>query len=302
MEAAQHRQLVVVADDFGIGPATTAGILELARRGVVTGTVLLVNSPHAAAAVRAWRQQGTPLELGWHPNLTLDAPVLPAGRVPDLVDADGRFRPLGAFLGRWLLGRLPAPQVEAELAAQLERYRDLVGEWPRLVNTHQHVGLFPPVGEALLRVLHRAGCRPYVRRVCEPLPLLWRIRGARLKRAVLSHLGRSLARLQAALGFPGNDWLAGITDPPWVRDPAFFTRWLAALPGRRVELVCHPGRRDTTLIGRDCGADDGLVQRRVDELALLARDDFPVAVRAAGFTLTAPSHLAERSDSHARAA
>ena len=53
---ASQRFLVVTADDFGIGPATTHGILELALQGRVTATVLLVNSPHAEAAVRAWRQ------------------------------------------------------------------------------------------------------------------------------------------------------------------------------------------------------------------------------------------------------
>ena len=34
------------------------------------------------------------MQLGWHPCLTLDRPVLPRARVPSLVD-DGRFRPLG---------------------------------------------------------------------------------------------------------------------------------------------------------------------------------------------------------------
>ena len=74
---ASQRFLVVTADDFGIGPATTHGILELALQGRVTATVLLVNSPHAEAAVRAWRQAGCVPELGWHPCLTLDRPVRP---------------------------------------------------------------------------------------------------------------------------------------------------------------------------------------------------------------------------------
>src|SRR5262245_10220496 len=75
MEAA--RFLVVIADDDGIGPQTSRAILELAARGIVTGTVLLVNSPYAADAVRNWRQSGAGMEIGWHPCLTLDAPVAP---------------------------------------------------------------------------------------------------------------------------------------------------------------------------------------------------------------------------------
>src|SRR5947209_16873441 len=87
------RFLVVTADDFGIGPATSRGILDLAARGKVTGTVLLVNSPHAAEAVRDWRRAGGPgrLDLGWHACLTLDRPVLPPRQVPSLVRPDGTF-------------------------------------------------------------------------------------------------------------------------------------------------------------------------------------------------------------------
>ena len=71
------RYLVVTADDFGIGPATSRGILDLAAEGLVTCTVLLVNSPYAAEAVDAWKATGRRLELGWHPCLTLDPPVAP---------------------------------------------------------------------------------------------------------------------------------------------------------------------------------------------------------------------------------
>ena len=95
MGMGQARVLLVVADDFGIGPHTTAGILHLARKQIVSASVLIVNSPYAEEAVATWRSAGRPMDLGWHPNLTLDAPVLPAAQVPSLVDGQGRFRPLG---------------------------------------------------------------------------------------------------------------------------------------------------------------------------------------------------------------
>src|SRR5262245_557226 len=92
------RFLVVTADDYGIGPETSQGVLELAARGVVAAAVLLVNAPGAEAAVDAWRRAGRPFELGWHTNLTLDAPAAGPARVPSLVGPDGRFRPLGALV------------------------------------------------------------------------------------------------------------------------------------------------------------------------------------------------------------
>ena len=57
---ARLRQLVVVADDFGIGPETDRGILELGAAGLVGSTVLLVNSPYAEAGVAAWNRAGRP--------------------------------------------------------------------------------------------------------------------------------------------------------------------------------------------------------------------------------------------------
>ncbi len=117
MATGHSRVLLVVADDFGIGPATTAGILHLARQGIVTASVMLVNSPYAADAVTAWRRGGKPMDLGWHPNLTLDSPILPPAQVPSLVDADGKFWPLPHFLRRWLLGRMDRRDIAAEFRA-----------------------------------------------------------------------------------------------------------------------------------------------------------------------------------------
>jgi predicted glycoside hydrolase/deacetylase ChbG (UPF0249 family) len=287
------RYLIVTADDFGIGPATTQGILDLASRGLLTGTVLLVNSPHAEAAVRCWRQAGVPLELGWHPCLTLDRPVLPVRQVPTLVQPDGRFRQLGSFARGLCLRHICPGEIEAELRAQLQRFRDLVGRPPPLVNSHHHVQVFPPVGGILRNVLRQQRPLPYLRRVREPWSVLARVPGARGKRGFLSLLGRLDARRQCRAGFPGNDWLAGVTDPPHVADPAYLSRWLTRVPGRVVELTCHPGHLDTTLIGRDCSASDGLLLRRVRELHLLRHASFPATCRQAGFSLLTPADLSK---------
>lgn len=298
------RFLVIIADDYGIGPETSRGILELAARNLVTGAVLLVNSPYAEEAIRAWRQSGSYLELGWHPCLTLDSPCAAPRRIPHLVGSDGRLLPLRQFLARLYADQICPQQIEIELNAQYDRFLELVGHAPLVVNSHQHVSLFPPVGAILRRVLKERGAPlPYLRRVQEPWSMLAWIAGARKKRTFLTLLGRMEARQQVYDGFPGNDWLAGITDPPSLRDPGFFARWLALIPGRTVELVCHPGRYDTTLIGRDGSEKDGLIQRRVEELRLLQQANFLEICRQAGFMRVSPSELlAYRSGRQAHAA
>lgn len=296
------RYLIVTADDYGIGPATSQGILELALEGRITATVLLANSPFAEPAVQAWHGAGRPVELGWHPCLTLDEPVLPPALVPSLVDATGRFWPLGQFMARLCRWRIRPQEIEAELRAQLQRFHELVGHPPTVVNSHHHVQIFPPTGAILHRVL--AGLpAPYLRRVREPWALISRVPGARLKRSFLNVLGRREARLQAHDGFSGNDWLAGVTDPGCVDDPQFLVRWLDQLPGNVGELTCHPGYRDTTLIGRDCTLTDGQLERRVDEMARLREVSYSDICRNAGWTLVSPSAwLASRSDLGAKAA
>jgi predicted glycoside hydrolase/deacetylase ChbG (UPF0249 family) len=285
------RFLVVTADDFGIGPATSEGILHLAGQGLVTGAVLLVNSPFAEVAVRDWRRAGQPMELGWHPCLTLDHPVTPADHVPTLVGPDGRFLPLGGLIRRLWLGRVRAAEVAVELHAQYTRYYELIGHPPTVVNTHHHVQIFEPVGAVLRDLLARQAVRPYVRRVREPWHTLVCVPGARGKRTFLSALGRRDARRQARAGLPGNDWLAGVTDPECVTDERFLVRWLRRMPGRVVELTCHPGFLDPTLLGRDCTPGDGQLQRRVCELDLLQQPSFRDACRRAGLTLAAPAEL-----------
>jgi predicted glycoside hydrolase/deacetylase ChbG (UPF0249 family) len=283
------RTLVVVADDYGIGPETSRAILELAAEGVVTATVLMVNSPYAADAVRAWRAAGKPLEMGWHPVLTQDPPIAPPGRVPSLVGPDGCLWPLGSFLSRLYSYRLRADEIAAELRAQYERFVALVGAPPVIVNSHQHVAVFPPVGAILLDVLKEMRATPFVRRIREPWSMLWRVPGARIKRAVLNWQGRRLTHRQIAGDFPGADWHAGITDPVNVADPEFYRRWLTRIPGHVVELACHPGYHDPTLIGRDCPGDDEFLRRRVDELHLLRQPSFLGACALAGFVLRPPS-------------
>ena len=294
---ASTRYLVVTADDFGIGPATTAGILDLAAAGRITASVLLVNSPHAADSVRIWQSRGRQPELGWHPCLTLDRPVAPESSVPSLVGPDGYFWRLGAFIPKLLSGELSISEIEIELRAQYAACRDLLGHPPAVVNFHHHLQVFPTVGRILRQVLADQAMPPYLRRVRETWQMIAVIPGARVKRLFLSTLGKREYQLQKRAGFPGNEWLAGVTNPALVSDPAFLVRWLRQVPGQVVELTCHPGYEDATLVGRDCTADDGQLQRRVSELRLLQSDSFLKECERAGFRLVSPTELRNNNSS-----
>ena len=285
------RQLLIVADDFGIGPETSRGILELAAQRRLSATVLLVNSPYAQQSITAWRNAGRPLAIGWHPCLTLDRPISSPEKVPSLVDSEGAFPRLGPWMRKLALGRIQARHVEAEFRAQLARFTELVGHPPLFVNAHHHIQVFPMIGRVLRKILAELPIRPYLRRVREPMETLLGVGGARGKRIFLNILGQRQARIQIAEKFPGNDMLAGLSDPGDARDGAFFSQWIRKAPGRVVELMCHPGRLDETLLGRDGTWEDGLIQRRDWEHRLFADPAFPEIVRSAGFQLASPESL-----------
>ena len=74
------------------------------------------------------------------------------------------------------------------------------------------------------------------------------------------------------------------------------------MPGEVVELMCHPGQFDPSLVGRDCTDSDGLQQQRVNELRWLSDSSFLDAARDAGFRLAAPSEFVAGPTSLARCA
>jgi predicted glycoside hydrolase/deacetylase ChbG (UPF0249 family) len=285
------RFLITTADDFGIGKATSRGILELASAGIIKDSVLLVNSPYAEGSVDLWQRAGQPMELGWHPCLTLDRPVLGSGQVPSLVQADGTFWPLGKFLARLFLRLIRASEMEMELRAQYARFIDLVGHAPTTINSHHHVQVFEPVGSILREILSRQEPVPYLRRIREPWSTLWHVPGAKIKRSFLSACGSKGAKAQVRAGIPGNEYLIGITNPPLVANPRFLDQWLESCPGTIVELTCHPGHLDPGLVGRDCTPTDGQLQRRVHEFNLLRDPHFLESCQRLGLSLASTSQI-----------
>jgi predicted glycoside hydrolase/deacetylase ChbG (UPF0249 family) len=285
---ASSRSLVIVADDFGIGPETSRGILELGQEGRITAAVLLVNSPFAGEAVRKWKLNRRPMKLGWHANLTLDRPLLTPSEIPSLVGPDGRFWSLRQFLRRAAFGKLRRSEIEAEWSAQWHRYVDLVGEPPAIVNSHHHVAVFPPLGDVLLQILRKQKPLPYVRRVREDWQSLL-APGSLWKRIMLTAFGTLLARRCESEGFPGCECLIGINNGRDPMRPSFFAERLASAGAESIELMCHPGYRDESLNGRDGNPSEIELASREAELRSLRRGDSLECLADLGYDFQGPS-------------
>jgi glycosyltransferase involved in cell wall biosynthesis/predicted glycoside hydrolase/deacetylase ChbG (UPF0249 family) len=128
---APDRRLVVNADDFGRTPAVTGGVIATHERGIVTSASLMVRWPaarEAARYARAHRSLGVGLHVdvgewrwrggAWH-------------REYEVVDAGSR------------------DALEAEVSAQLGRFRELVGEGPTHLDSHQQAHRREPLRSVL---------------------------------------------------------------------------------------------------------------------------------------------------------
>jgi predicted glycoside hydrolase/deacetylase ChbG (UPF0249 family) len=115
------RALIVNADDFGQSPGVNRGIVEAHEHGIVTSTSLMVRWPAAREA--AGYARGRPgLSVGLHLDLGEWA----------LRDDE--------WVARYeVVPTSDACQVAAEVARQINAFRELLGRDPTHVDSHQHV-------------------------------------------------------------------------------------------------------------------------------------------------------------------
>jgi hopanoid biosynthesis associated protein HpnK len=165
------RHLVVNADDLGLTSGVNAGIFDAHDRGILTSASLFAHAPATADAVRrAWARPS--LGVGVHLTLVDGTPVLPAHRVPSLVEDDGRFRASWKpFIVACLRGRVALEEVERELTAQIDRVRS-EGIRPTHLDAHKHVHAFPPIFAIVARLAERFAI-PVVRVPYEPWLPVW---------------------------------------------------------------------------------------------------------------------------------
>jgi predicted glycoside hydrolase/deacetylase ChbG (UPF0249 family) len=203
------KRLILNADDLGYDPEVTRGILESMRKGCVTSTTLMVNTPHSEAAAR----MAHGLAVGLHLNLARFPPVSALPKQSLGLD--------GALL-ETLAGELPVDAVRREVLAQLDRLHALLGTPATHVDVHKHLHRHPNVLEGLAQAA--LARRLPVRALDEDMRQKLRAHGVSTTPNFVGEAGDSaywtLERLDEVL---------------------------ATLPEGTTELMCHPGYRPSTL-------------------------------------------------------
>jgi predicted glycoside hydrolase/deacetylase ChbG (UPF0249 family) len=115
------RLLIVNADDFGLSSGVTEGVIEGHERGIVTSTSLMVRWP-ATEQAASYARANPRLSVGLHADL-----------------GEWVWRGEDWHVAYEVVSHEDAAAVATELAAQLERFRELVGRDPTHLDSHQHV-------------------------------------------------------------------------------------------------------------------------------------------------------------------
>lgn len=243
------RYLIVTAEDYGLSPSVSRGILDSVRFGIVRNVAVLTNIVTDEDLTRLKELSGA--SAGLHFTLTAGKPLNPPEKVPSLVDENGNF------YSRWerLNGRATQEEIELELEAQYRRLRK-AGFRVCHLNSHHHIHIQPLVLEVFLRFARRH--RIPVRASIPPL------------REILEKAG--IPTIQHYIG--------DFFDEPNITVEGLM-RILRNISYGFTELPCHPGLPDPELLKYS-----SYTFQRAVELATLTNSEIQSFLEKEGIVLT----------------
>lgn len=241
-ELIPRRRLIVNADDFGRAPSINEAVMRAHEEGILTTASLMVSESAVDEAVRYARTH-TGLGVGLHLTLLNGNAALEPSAIPGLVDGAGRFTDQPVTAGwRYFFHRSLRSQLEAEIAAQFERFR-ATGLRLDHVNGHLHLHLHPVIFAILTAHAAEWGITR-LRLTHDPFWLELRLaRGRWAYRCSHAFIFRRLsARARPVLrrrAIKHTDAVFGLLQNAAV-DEAYVLHLLTALPVGDSELYSHP--------------------------------------------------------------
>lgn len=252
-------RIVLCADDFGLSPGVSRGIVELLGKGRLSATSCMVNHPGFARDAELIRPFVDHADIGLHFSLTDSRSIAS-------VAIECHLRPP------------PLVAMQDEVDRQLAKFADAMSRLPDYIDGHQHVHVLPVVREAVISAAARIGA--YVRSTSELTGLAMARRPSRGESFYLSCASRKLDRLARAARVATNRGFRGVRN---FREKVPFRELFRAMiegAGEGALVMCHPGHPDAYLAARD-----PVRAPRADEWNYFAGPDFPGDLASAGLTL-----------------
>ena len=267
---------VMCADDYGMTPEISTGILELARQKRITATSAMSLSPHWADGALPLRELQPLVDVGLHLDWTSSFAV-----------EKGFGTSLPVLMALSTLRLLRLSTIERAVEQQLDLFETHFKAPPDHVDGHQHIHQFPVIRDVLMRVLSRrynTQDRPWIRiaRVAE--------RPASMKAQVINAMGaNALETLAVKYGFAHSHYLTGVYNFHGHAELYLqhLHHWLARMPQGTV-LMCHPAQGP-------CGHAP-FPQARLWEQEVLRGQPFQALLHSTQTTLVRGSELFRRPD------
>jgi len=274
------KNLILNADDYGLTPGVSQGIRYAYHCGALSSTTAMMNLPGAALEVGIAKRDAPGLPIGVHLCLTEAGPVTPPGKIPSLVDSEGRFHPRVEFLKR--LDTISPEEAGREFRAQIEALLEQDVS-PDHIDSHHFVSyLAPAILEQTLALAaeYRCGIRPPIGcdgSVSDLFPGLPESVIAFLGRGADAMIHRSPVRTADRLYLTLYDKTATLKN---------LLRILDGLAEGWNEIMCHPGLADPAL--REIS---DYVEERGYELSLLTEVGLPGLLASRGIQLSGYAQL-----------
>lgn len=146
-------RLWITADDYGLAAGVNEAIEALATSGAITAASIMVHGSARLESLDRLKHAG--IAMGPHLVFVEEEPLLPTRALAPLLDRDGRFpRSYGVLFAKLLARPRLANLLREEAEAQIDRYLRL-GLPVNLINSHQHIHLFPLAWRALAPVFRQ---------------------------------------------------------------------------------------------------------------------------------------------------
>ena len=252
----EMKTIVLCADDFGLNPGVSQGILKLVQLHRLSAVSCMVNVPDFVPYAQELLALESQVQIGLHFNLT-------EGYFSS--DPDRRCFGLNELLIKAHLGLISPTFIAKEFNIQLDQFIQVIGYLPDFIDGHQHVHQFPRIRQVILRLYdERLRCHKTSIRSTYPT-MTWP--AYRIKTKILALTGgRALHSQLHALSIPHNSYFSGVYDfKPGTNYRALFKQWLNLAPSHTL-VMCHPGELGSSA--------DPIACSRLMELDYFLSDDF----------------------------
>ncbi|MFJ1269541.1 ChbG/HpnK family deacetylase [Legionella lytica] len=225
------KSIGLCADDFGLNPGISQGILKLAQMGRLSAVSCMVNMPSFPTYAQELLALQGLVQIGLHFNLTegnfLSMPERPCFSLNEL-------------LIKTHLASIKLSFIAQEFKQQLAQFIQVMGRLPDFVDGHQHVHQFPRIRHVIVD-LYEEQLREHGASIRATYPTV-DVKQHRLKAKILAFTGgRALRASLVKAAIPHNAFFSGIYDFAAHTDyRCLFRSWLHSISGPTL-IMCHPG-------------------------------------------------------------